>query len=99
MITIKKINKRQGKRKINVYKDGKLLGYAFDAWHWLGVSNIENHDIIRKVAMENLWWLLHSDKIGEGYTEQEAWEEKIKNWDSMTNVLAYVLNKEEWKDK
>ena len=41
----------------------------------------KNHDILRKIAMENLWWLLHSDKIGEGYTEQEAWEEKIKNWD------------------
>ena len=92
MITIKKINKRQGKRKINVYKDGKLLGYAFDAWHWLGVSNIENHDIIRKVAMENLWWLLHSDKIGEGYTEQEAWEEKIKNWDR--GIVAFHSDNE-----
>lgn len=81
MITIKKINKKQGKRKINVYEDGKLLGYAFDAWGWLGVSNIEHHDIIRKVAMENLWWLLHSDHINEDYTEQEAWEGKIDSWD------------------
>jgi hypothetical protein len=45
----------------------------------------------------------YKDDIKEGKITKQAemfkFVKKIKNWDSMTNVLAYVLNKEEWKDK
>ena len=41
----------------------------------------KNHDILRKIAMENLWWLLHTDELNEDVTELEAWEEKIERWD------------------
>ena len=48
----------------------------------------ENHEILRKIAMENLWWLLHSDNIGEDCTELEAWEEKIERWDKGHSYCA-----------
>ncbi len=81
MIIIKKLNKKYGKRKIQVYDGKKLLGEITECWHWICISNHENHEILRKIAMENLWWLLHSDEIDEYYTELEAWEEKIERWD------------------
>ena len=80
MITIKKLNKKYGKRKIQVFEDNKKLGEIMECWHWISLPR-ENHEILRKVAMENLWWLLHSDNIGEDYTELEAWKEKIERWD------------------
>jgi len=80
MITIKKLNKKYGKRKIQVFENNKKLGEITECWHWICIPK-ENHEILRKIAIENLWWLLHSDHIGEGYTELEAWEEKIKRWD------------------
>ena len=80
MITIKKLNKKYGKRKIQVFEDNKKLGEITEFWHWICLSNQENHDILRKVAIENLWWLLHSDHINEEYTEEEAWKEKCDKW-------------------
>lgn len=52
----------------------------------------KNHDILRKIAMENLWWLLHSDNINDDYTELEAWEEKIKRWDKGIINMTLVNN-------
>ena len=90
--TIKKLYKTYGKRKIQVYEGKKLFGSIGQAWNWIYIDPVErgentesetfkkNHDILRKIAMENLWWLCHSDKIGEGYTELEAWEGKIDSW-------------------
>jgi hypothetical protein len=80
MITIKKLNKKYGSRKIQVFEDNKKLGEITECWHWIAIPR-ENHEILRKIAMENLWWLLHSDHINEDYTEQEAWEGKIDSWD------------------
>jgi hypothetical protein len=31
--------------------------------------------------MENLWWLLHTDKLDDEVTPEEAWQEKINYWD------------------
>ena len=80
MITIKKLNKKYGKRKIQVFEDNKKLGEITEFWHWICLSNQENCKILRKVAIENLWWLLHSDHINEDYTEEEAWKEKCDKW-------------------
>ena len=41
---------------------------------------------------------IKDDKLPK-QAEMYKFVKKIKNWDSMTNVLAYVLGKEEWKDK
>lgn len=53
----------------------------------------KNHDILRKIAMENLWWLLHTDELDEDVTELEAWEEKIKYWDRGRINMATANNK------
>jgi hypothetical protein len=91
MITIKKLHKKYGKRKIQVFEDNKLYGEISEFWHWIcidpkmkvreGEKFNKKHKFLRKIAMENLWWLLHSDHINEDYTELEAWEEKINKWD------------------
>lgn len=80
MYTIKKLHKTYGKRKIQVFDDKKMIGEIQECWGWLAIPR-ENHDVLRKIAIENLWWLLHSDHINEDYTELEAWEEKIERWD------------------
>lgn len=79
MITIKKLNKKYGKRKIQVFEDNKKLGEITEFWNWICIPR-ENHEVLRKIAMENLWWLLHSDNINEDYTEEEAWKEKMDSW-------------------
>jgi len=91
MLTIKKLHKKYGKRKIQVFEDNKLYGEISEFWHWIcidpkmkvreGEEFDKKHEFLRKIAMENLWWLLHSDNIDEDYTELEAWEEKINRWD------------------
>lgn len=80
MYTIKKLHKKYGKRKIQVFDGKKMIGEIQECWGWIATPR-ENHDILRKIAIENLWWLLHSDHIDEDYTELEAWEEKIERWD------------------
>lgn len=80
MISIKKLNKKYGKRKIQVFENNKKLGEIIECWHWICIPK-ENHEILRKIAIENLWWLLHTDNLDEDVTEQEAWEEKIERWD------------------
>ena len=42
----------------------------------------EIYKILRKIAMENLWWLLHTDNLDEDVTETEAWLEKCNKWNS-----------------
>ena len=85
MIIVKRLNKNYGKRKLRVYEDNKLLGEIGEHYHWIYISNRENHETLRKVAMENLWWLLHSDNperyLELGYTEEEVWKEACDKWD------------------
>lgn len=81
-LTVKRMYKKYGKRKIQVYDGKKFLGEITEHWHWICLSNKENHDILRQVAMENLWWLLHNDKLDEDTDEYEAWCGKIAKWDS-----------------
>ena len=88
---IKKLHKTYGKRKIQVYQGKKLYGEISEFWHWIcidpkmkehsGEEFNKKYDMLRNIAMENLWWLMHSDHINEDYTELEAWEEKINGWD------------------
>ncbi len=82
MITIKKINKRFKNRKIRVFDDNKKIGDIITWNGWFAFETNSHPNILRKVAIENLWWLLHSDKINKEYTELEAWQEKIEHFDN-----------------
>ena len=111
-LTIKKLHKTYGKRKIQVYHGKKLFGELGECWGWLyldpkmkdrqGKEFEEKFNILRKIAMENLWWILHTDNINEDYTEYEAWEEKINRWDKgrimgNSDETSLFLSKEEKK--
>ena len=52
MYTIKKLHKTYGKRKIQVFDGKKMIGEIQECWGWLAMSR-ENHDILRKIAIEN----------------------------------------------
>ena len=84
-LTIKKLHKKYGKRKIQVYNGKKLFGEITEFCHWISLDpkeretkkiTLENCMKLRKIAMENLWWLLHTDNLDEDDTEEEAWKEK-----------------------
>lgn len=54
----------------------------------------EIYKILRKIAMENLWWLLHTDNLDEDVTETEAWLEKCNKWNSercMENMAMLII--------
>ena len=88
--SIKKLHKTYGKRKIQVYQSKKLYGEITEFLHWIcidpkmkvreGEEFDKKHEFLRKIAMENLWWLMHSDEINDDNSELEAWEEKINRW-------------------
>jgi len=89
-LAIKKLNKKYGKRKIQVYNGKKLFGEITEFCHWISLDpkerenkeiTLENCMKLRKIAMENLWWLLHTDNLDEDVTEEEAWKEKVERWD------------------
>ena len=82
MLTIKKLHKKYGKRKIQVFDEKKMIGEISEFWHWISITNNEYHKELRKIAMENLWWLLHSDNLDEDEDEFEAWKEKCDKWNS-----------------
>lgn len=95
MITIKKLHKKYGKRKIQVFENNKMLGEITECCHWIALPR-ENHEIFRKIAMENLWWLLHSDNLDEDENEFEAWKEKCDKWNDPKNkagLFNVPLNK------
>ena len=89
-LTVKRLHKTYGKRKIQVYDGKKFLGEITECWGWICISSKENHNILRQVAMENLWWLLHNDHINEDYTEYEAWCEKINYWDKGRMMMVPI---------
>lgn len=92
MINIKKLNKHYGKRRIKVFDDKTYLGQigTWMDWIWLeknysksvDKTDDEIYKILRKIAMENLWWLLHTDNLDEDVSESEAWFEKCNKWNS-----------------
>ena len=75
MYIVKKLYKTYNKRKLQVYDNKKFLGEITVFHGWISISNRENHDILRKSAMENLWWLLGKD------CNKETWVEDIDYWD------------------
>ena len=45
MYTIKKLHKKYGKRKIQVFDGKKMIGEIQECWGWIATPR-ENHDII-----------------------------------------------------
>ncbi len=86
-IIIKKLNKKYGKRKIKVFDDKKFLGEITEFMNWISISDRENHKLLRNIAMENLWWLLHNDDIDEDTTEEDAWLKKINKWNNKGKLI------------
>ena len=92
MINIKKLNKHYGKRRIKVFDDKTYLGQISTWMNWIWLeknysksvvkTDDEIYKILRKIAMENLWWLLHTDNLDEDVSESEAWFEKCNKWNS-----------------
>lgn len=89
-MTIKKLNKKYGKRKIQVFDGKKKLGEITECWNWICISNQAHFELLRKIAMENLWWLMHSDNLDEDDDEFEAWKEKCDKWNNPKNSPAYT---------
>ena len=85
-ILIKRKNKSYDKRKLQVYDRKKLLGEVEIFHGWLSIQR-ENHDILRKAAMENLWWLLGKD------CDEEEWKESIEYWDKGKRVYCVSVDK------
>ena len=92
MITIKKLNKNYGKRRIKVFDDKTYIGQITTWMDWICMeknysksvikTDEEIYKILRKIALENLWWLLHTDNLDEDVSEAEAWLEKCNKWNS-----------------
>jgi len=85
-IIVKKVNKSFDKRKLKVYEGAKLLGEVGVFHGWISIQR-ENHDILRQVAMENLWWLLGKD------CDEETWKEDVEYWDKGKRVYGVSIDK------
>lgn len=85
-IIVKRKNKSYDKRKLQVYEGKKLLGEVETFNGWLSIQ-LENHDLLRKVAIENLWWLLGKD------CNEEEWKEPVEYWDEGKRVYGVSVDK------
>ena len=85
-IIVKRKNKSYNKRKLQVYNGSKLLGEVETFNGWLSIQR-ENHEILRKVAIENLWWLLGKD------CDKETWEDDVEYWDKGKRVYGVSIDK------
>ena len=86
MYIVKKLYKAYDKRKLQVYDDKKFLGEITVFHGWISISR-ENHDILRKFAMENLWWLLGKD------CDKETWVEDVDYWDKGKRIYGVPVDK------
>jgi hypothetical protein len=81
--TCVKRNKTYQNRKLVIYSGKKKIcnvtpwmGWCSYDYYITGISqDLEKHLEIRKVVMENLYWLLGRD------CEKEVWDETINDWD------------------
>lgn len=86
MIRIERKYKSFDKRKLNVYDDNHFIGEITTFHGWICMQR-ENHDILRKEAMKNLWWLLGKD------CDKETWIENVEYWDHGKKIYGVSINK------
>lgn len=76
-------------RKIDVYKSKKFIGTISTYNGWISFSNMKECDILREVAMKNLWFLLHK-KVKNGISELESWKKQIEEFDNGTALKNLI---------
>lgn len=86
MLTVKKLNKTYSKRVLQIKRDKKVIDRItpFFGWysHEINIKKYEESIIkeIRKLTMENLYWLLGRD------CDFEDWNHSIEHWDKGKGV-------------
>lgn len=94
MLTVKKLNKTYSKRVLQIKKNKKVIDRIrpFFGWysHEINVKKYEESIIkaIRKLTMENLYWLLGRD------CDFEDWNHSIEHWDKGKGVNGLSSNNE-----
>lgn len=88
-LTFAKRNKTPKNRKINFYDKKKLIAAAIP-WHgWYACTMPVDEDtrkVIRKIVMENLYWLLGCD------CDLCEWEKTIEDWNTGRHIYGVSTN-------
>lgn len=95
MLTIIKRNKTYKNRKLVIYDGNKQIAFATHLMGWYGINlkvpistvNLGEGSEIRRLLMENLYWLLGCDC---GF---EEWNESIEAWDKGKHVYGVPVDK------
>lgn len=94
MLTVKKLNKTYNKRVLQIKSGKKVIDRItpFFGWysHGINIKKYEESIIkeIRKLTMENLYWLLGRD------CDFEDWTYSIEHWDKGKGVNGLSSNNE-----
>lgn len=89
MLRVERKFKTYPKRRLYIYNDNKVIDALMPWWGWYTHTNPESKwseygDGIRKIAMENLYWLLGRDN------DKEGWEELVELWDKGKHIAGPV---------
>ena len=86
MLTIKKINKNYSKRRLQIKEGNKIIDVLTPFFGWYShEKNIKKYEEsiikeIRKLTIENLYWLLGRD------CDFEDWNRSIEHWNKGKGV-------------
>lgn len=93
MLRVERKFKTYKSRKLYIYDDKKVIDIIVPWCGWYAHdkplnNELEEHmDEIRKLTMENLYWLLGKD------TDKEGWDELINYWDHGQHVFGVAVDK------
>ena len=88
-LTFVKCNKNPKNRKINFYVGRKLIASAIPYHGWYACPMPADENIqkeIRKIVMENLYWLLGGD------CDFYEWEKIIEDWNIGRHIFGTISN-------
>lgn len=91
MLRVERKFKTYKSRKLYIYDDKKVIDILMPWWGWYAHNKPqkdwqEHEDEIRKITMENLYWLLGRDN------DKEGWEELIGLWDTGRHVAGVPID-------
>lgn len=91
MLRVERKFKTYKSRKLYIYDDKKVIDILMPWWGWYAHNKPqkdwqEHEEEIRKITMENLYWLLGRDN------DKEGWEELIGLWDTGRHVAGVPVN-------
>lgn len=90
MLRVERKFKTYKNRKLYIYDGKKLIDVLMPWCGWYGHNMVPpetSEDEIRKLVMENLYWLLGKD------TDKEGWEELINYWNHGKHVFGVSICK------